>query len=95
MNAIEEWRKSRGYTYADMASLIGCSRQYAHKLCKEGARTAAKIIKLVIIAQDEIKLEDFLNREEKNALYKLGYLDSVSVRDTQGDSGIQDSDLIV
>ena len=72
---VEQWRRDRGYSYRDLAELLGCSRQYVDRLCKFGNEGSVKAIKILSLAQGELELEDLLTDEARNRLIAEGFID--------------------
>lgn len=60
-NKIDAWRVDRGLSYKDLGDLIGCTRQYAFKICTEPLMSLLKVKKIIDVSGGDIVLEDFLH----------------------------------
>lgn len=70
---VDQWRISMGLSYQDLADRIGCTRQYAEKLCKNGTSGVSRAFRVIQLSAGKLQLEDFISELEKEALREEGY----------------------
>jgi transcriptional regulator with XRE-family HTH domain len=68
---LDQWRIDNDITYVDLSEALGVSRQYAEKVCKQGAASAAKLYR--IVKMTGLRLEDLMTKKDLEKLEEDGF----------------------
>jgi transcriptional regulator with XRE-family HTH domain len=87
MNKINQWRTDHNLSYAEMGRLLGCSRQYAHSICKGEPAFLARLYRLLAVTG--LHMEDLMSKKTKRQLERQGF--SVGSDESVGAAGSDES----